>query len=63
MNWQPIETAPDDDSPVLVWHHNGYAVVVSWDDGWRSFFGPDGAYDSVSLTHWATITPPGSADE
>lgn len=55
QDWQPIETAPKDGTPVLVWwaHWCNHPIVASWYVGWSaeeaiSSSGPD-------PTHWRPL--------
>lgn len=58
MNWKPMSELEEDGEDFLAWSANGYAVVVSWDEGWGKFFSQDGEYDGGDFTHWAPIDPP-----
>jgi hypothetical protein len=61
MNWQKIETAPKDGTPILVYDKDwfdfmGHQIVVYWleDFGWRS--GCDQCPDDP--THWMPLPEP-----
>lgn len=59
--WQPIDTAPKDGSPVLLWDEHG-VTIGAWDEGsasgpkyppnWR---GPYWAHVIDNPTHWAPL--------
>jgi hypothetical protein len=70
MNWQPIETAPKDGTPVLLYGdlarpasgtYRGHAIAA-----WTRYLGDEyfwetdtsGAVQVVSPTHWAALTEP-----
>lgn len=56
--WQPIETAPKDGTPVLAWDE-GAVCIVTWVSG--DPVDPDGWYDVRRLdpapTHWQPLPP------
>jgi hypothetical protein len=69
--WQPIETAPKDGTPVLIWS-NGRLYDALWDEdeynpeteeftgGWKARWAEIDSY-SVSVknpTHWMPSPPP-----
>ena len=59
--WQPIETAPDDGYPVLLWYANYDGMIQGWwfsspkgiDDGWETIIGTIG-----NPTHWMPLPDP-----
>lgn len=57
--WQPIETAPKDGTPVLAWDE-GAVCIVTWVSG--DSIDPDGWYDVRRLdpapTHWQPLPAP-----
>lgn len=63
IEWQPMETAPKDGTPILVWAD--YAFVAAWEPAFHAR--PAGFYDQSydvatprqeDMTHWARILPP-----
>jgi hypothetical protein len=55
-DWQPISTAPKNDTPILVCNNDpayGFQDVVVW--GWRVPGGP--VYTDNELTHWMPLPP------
>lgn len=61
--WQPIETAPKDGTPVDLWwiendHQiQGRTVDAFWKDGaWHQT--PDGKLTGITVTHWMLHRPP-----
>ena len=60
MDWQPIETAPRDGTPILGWDDCGYMAVVHWNKmDWRLMITGDcAADDKWSPDLWAPISPP-----
>lgn len=61
MKWQPIETAPKDDTEIIGHDiRTGTSHVTWWDYGWRD---PDAHYYSEVLepfvpTHWMPLPKP-----
>jgi Lar family restriction alleviation protein len=55
--WQPIETAPRDESKVLVWDGGKRYVAYFWGDSWWSH-GDDGCDFFVYPTHWQPLLSP-----
>ncbi len=57
MNWQPIETAPKDDSVILV--YDGAGMHVAW-IGWTENEKPVYFDDNVAIrpTHWMPLPEP-----
>lgn len=58
--WQPIETAPKDEEPILLFHRRtggGHPAVAFWDVcGWRTVdWGI--RYPEKHFTHWLPIPP------
>lgn len=72
MTWQPIETAPRDDVPVLVYDSDdGVIFVAQWnqavanlyanqreDYGWRSVACSSSFYTGIKVTHWMPLPAP-----
>jgi hypothetical protein len=62
MNWQPIETAPKDGRPLLV--YDGQDITTAkWEldfDWWEICVPSDGYVDSncISPTHWMPLPEP-----
>ena len=65
MKWQPIETAPKNGRPILVWARNRYLEKVEWNDQpefnyWS--LGLDGSGNCNNLyyapTHWMPLPLP-----
>lgn len=62
MDWQPIETAPWDGKPVLLWrdgHHVAARISGAHGPGWCT---PDG-YEVFRATHWMPLPAPPKAAE
>jgi hypothetical protein len=68
--WQPIETAPKDGTPILLWHddRDGFLPVVAlWHaEEWRvaSQFGgycPGRCSEVLLATHWMALPEPPQA--
>lgn len=55
MEWQPIETAPKDETDVLVWSALGYCVIAQFRDGY--WWGRQ-LDELVEPTHWMPLPPP-----
>lgn len=63
-DWQPIETAPKDGTPILVWIDD-HVAEVEWDeDGWI------GVWEDISSssgddypTHWMPLPEPPKVEE
>lgn len=74
MDWQPIETAPKDETPILLWFPNAelHVIAAFWSDvsppegklgGW---YDSDGAGNPVTTwfdepTHWMPMLEPPKA--
>lgn len=57
MEWQPIETAPKDNTRILLWDGQ-IASTGSWyHDEWA---GDD--YEAIDATHWMPLPDPPEAD-
>ena len=53
QEWQPIETAPKDGTPVDMWHKNGFRLPETW---WMPTYECwAGAFDDSDFTHWMPI--------
>ncbi len=54
--WQPIETAPKDDSVIDLWHKAGFRMIECWwvdeDNCWSCSLG------DTSFTHWMILPKP-----
>lgn len=64
MDWQPIETAPKDGTPILGWPGtmNGYPYVVQYSHGlWREADGE--LYHLYEPTHWMPLPEPPALGE
>jgi len=55
--WQPIETAPRDESEVLVWDGSKIRTAYFWGGSWWSH-GDDGSDFFVYPTHWQHLPSP-----
>lgn len=62
MNWKPIETAPTDDTWIIVIAvepniaaENIPAIARFSDGKWRTVDDPQGQYVSWPLTHWMPL--------
>lgn len=56
--WQPIETAPRDGSPILVnWYGDASdsAVIVYWSNGWET--GDSRQYEELHPDVWMQLPP------
>lgn len=51
LDWQPIETAPKDGTPVLTWDGAECMVLAYYDDGTPDYYQP---------THWMPLPHPPS---
>jgi hypothetical protein len=60
MEWQPIETAPEGISDLLLW--NGQRVFLGWlsDDGWHDSTNVEHQDwpESPQPTHWMPLPEP-----
>lgn len=56
MMWQPIETAPRDETEVLT-YRNGLMAVAFWENEFGCWFVTDGA-ELVGVTHWMPLPEP-----
>ena len=55
MDWQPIETAPKDGTPVDLWHIDQFRITdIWWDSGEDEWCG----IPTNKFTHWKEITFP-----
>lgn len=54
--WQPIETAPKDGTPILVCDKGPYAYVAEWFQHSRTWIGADKMY--WEPTHWMPLPEP-----
>lgn len=53
MDWQPIDTAPQDGTRVLLWISTGIAMPFSWDgERWQ---GDDFPLNLAWPTHWMPL--------
>ena len=52
--WQPIETAPKDGTPFIVWWPGGYADTMA---SWREYLGFIG-FGEPHATHWQPLPAP-----
>jgi hypothetical protein len=57
MNWQPIETAPRDGTPVDLWHKAGFRNCEQWWDNTDKIWVPDIRPDN-EYSHWMPLPPP-----
>jgi len=63
VNWQPIETAPKGDAPILIGHSlfKGRCLQFTtafWSGaGWVSHYGTP-AEQGTKATHWMPLPPP-----
>ena len=60
--WQPIETAPQDGTQILVFGHDTFAVAEFRNGEWRDMgdIGWGGFYAEVMPTHWMPLPEPPS---
>lgn len=67
MTWQPIETAPKDETPVLLWCPQSWDTrgvrVGFWSEQYEDWFDSDAASISIFaiysiITHWMPLPPP-----
>jgi hypothetical protein len=62
--WQPIETAPMDETPLLIWDGKMMATAHRWNIGQNWFWQADGAdgYECENSfdepTHWMPLPAP-----
>ena len=67
MNWRPIETAPKDGTPILVWvrKHQEVLIVFYEERGkfcWREY--PEGdRWNKNLVTHWQPLPEPPEEEE
>jgi hypothetical protein len=62
--WQPIETAPKDGTPVLAFIGDGDgAAVLGWSAGCREWQDYNGSSPRYDPTHWMPLPPPPPAGE
>ena len=65
MEWQPIETAPKDGTPILIWDGE-IQYVCAWvqrtPGDWRWFEFDGEFYHSYKPTHWMPLPEPPLAD-
>lgn len=56
--WQPIETAPKDGTPVLVYHNR--MVIEAWySNKWGRFVQSEtGGHNGIKPEHWMPLPPP-----
>jgi hypothetical protein len=63
MTWQPIETAPQDGTDILVWDGEVCATCYWSEHGWSLTVTYGDEDDVVFPTHWQPLpAPPGDAD-
>lgn len=65
MDWQPIESAPKDETEILVAHCDavGFMQVVGWDEAKRMWTAPEGcSYMYDAFSHWMPLPPPPAAE-
>lgn len=55
--WQPIETAPKDETPVLTFRQAGLIAVAVWLPEIERWCVTDGC-DIVNVTHWQSLPSP-----
>ena len=55
--WQPIETAPKDETEILAWDGEKRYVAYFWGDSWWSH-GDDGGDFFAYPTHWQPLPSP-----
>lgn len=62
--WQPIESAPKDESEFLGYGGGNY-YIASWLGGWTAWpLGCDECFSSIySLTHWMPLPKPPSQSD
>ena len=53
-DWQPIETAPKDETKILAFGEEGYAVIY-WLNGLDAWSNGDNTLDSDRWTHWMPL--------
>jgi hypothetical protein len=70
MDWQPIETAPDDGTRFLGywpdrWGNSGDSAVTTWrandGDGWESPYESAEDGEMEGPTHWMPLPPPSAS--
>ena len=62
--WQPMDTAPRDGTPVIV-HECGEVVIAYWRDSIKKWIGPRDNYgdaDYMQPDAWMPLPPPPTAD-
>ena len=62
--WQPIETAPKDRTPVLLWDLVVGVLVARWDGAaWPHYWDSETIPGQDELTHWRPLPPPPAATD
>lgn len=56
--WQPIETAPRDETPILTYRQAGLmSVAIYWPHGKAEWCAVDGCH-LLNVTHWQPLPEP-----